>query len=57
MAIQPNTRLAVFVNNIAGSDLQPSTFVEASGGVVAERPMYSNYNGWDGGHDVAGYAR
>ncbi len=23
-------------------------------GIVAERPMYFDYNGWDGGHDVVG---
>ena len=56
MAIQPNTRLTVYVNSDAGPDLQLSTFVEANAGVVVERPMYFNYNGWDGGHDVVGFA-
>jgi hypothetical protein len=23
--------------------------------VVAERPMYFDYNGWTGGHDVVGF--
>ncbi len=27
------------------------------GDVIAERPMYFNYNGWNGGHDTLGYAK
>ncbi len=42
MAIQPNNRLTVFVKKDAGPDSQLSTFVEASAGVVVERPMYFN---------------
>jgi hypothetical protein len=23
--------------------------------IIAERPMYFNYNGWTGGHDAVGF--
>jgi hypothetical protein len=34
-----------------------SAKVECTNGqtIIAERPMYFNYNGWTGGHDVVGY--
>jgi hypothetical protein len=57
MTIQPHTRLTIYVNNDAGPDLQLSTFVKSNVDVVVERPMYFNFNGWDGGHDVVGYPR
>ncbi len=52
-----NSRITLFVNNHAGAGLQLSTKIHVTSGpgIIAERPMYFNYLGWDGGHDVVGY--
>ncbi len=53
--IGPSSRATVMVNGIVGPDRDVSVKVESDGEIVAERPMYFNYNGvWDGGHDVVG---
>ncbi len=57
MNIPPNARLTVNVNHDAGPNLQLSTRVMASDFVVVERPMYFDFSGRDGGHDVVGYAQ
>ncbi len=57
--IPAGTRYTLRVNDHAGPNLQLSTrvrFVSGDLGIVAERPMYFNYNGvWDGGHDTLGF--
>jgi len=55
--IGPTTRATVKVNEIVGADKNVSIKVVADAPIVAERPMYFNYQGaWTGGHDVVGYA-
>ncbi len=35
-----------------------STVITSNDGdIIVERPMYFNYNGWNGGHDTLGYAK
>ena len=53
-----HSRYTIDVNQDAGSDLQLAckVVVIAGPGIVAERPMYFNYQGvWNGGHDALGY--
>lgn len=54
--IQPHSRYTVMVNIDAGSGLQLSTRVTVIAGpaIVVERPMYFDYAGWTGGHDIVG---
>ncbi len=50
------SRATLKVADVVGRGHDVSTRVTAEGGVVAERPMYFNYNGvWTGGHDVIGF--
>ncbi|RJP34457.1 MAG: hypothetical protein C4536_02670 [Actinobacteria bacterium] len=54
--IPPNSRYTVPVNRDAGDDLAISAEVSSNQPIIAERPMYFNYDGkWSGGHDVVGY--
>ena len=56
--VPAHSRYTIDVNADAGTGLQLSCrIVVTSGpGVVAERPMYFNYDGeWNGGHDAVGY--
>lgn len=55
-AIAANSRYTVSVNSDAGTNLSLSAQVESDQGVVVERPMYFDFFGWTGGHDVVGYA-
>ncbi len=54
--IPPHSRATVMVNIDAGSGLQLSTQVTVTSGppIVVERPMYFDYAGWTGGHDIVG---
>ena len=53
--VPAGTRHTVYVNEQACAGLQLSAQVVSDKPVVAERPMYFNYNGaWTGGHDVLG---
>jgi Tol biopolymer transport system component len=59
VGIGPNTRATVFVNDAVGANKQVSMKVTSDDPIVAERPMYFNYQGlgnwnWTGGHDVMG---
>lgn len=59
LSVPPRTRASFKVNDILGPDLQNSLKLESDQPVVAERPMYYNYqglgaHGWDGGHCVMG---
>ncbi len=49
-------RFTVFVNDEvpAGSDI--SIIVDSDLPILAERPMYFNFQGWTGGHNVVGYS-
>jgi photosystem II stability/assembly factor-like uncharacterized protein len=57
VTIPPKSRLTLMVNEQAGENYQLSTKVKVlSGpGIIAERPMYFDSNGWNGGHVVVGY--
>ncbi len=50
------SRVTLWVNVHAGEAYQLSSRVRVLSGpdIVAERPMYFDYSGWDGGHDVVG---
>ena len=55
VAIPPNSRATVNVNGEAGADKEVSLMVTSQQSIVAERPMYFNYQGkWTGGHDAVG---
>ncbi|OFW56336.1 MAG: hypothetical protein A2Y75_03815 [Candidatus Solincola sediminis] len=50
-----SSRVTVNVNRAVGAGKEVSVKLESDGMVLAERPMYFNYNEiWDGGHDVMG---
>ncbi len=54
-SVGPHTRGTFKVNDVLGPDYQTSLKLESSQPVVAERPMYFNYQGaWTGGHCVMG---
>ncbi len=55
--VPANSRITVLVNaNCGGSySLSARIRVTSGPGIIVERPMYFNYLGWDGGHDVVGY--
>ena len=55
-SLNPSSRLTVDINQLAGAGKELSMrVVSSSASVVAERPMYFNYQGvWSGGHDVIG---
>jgi len=53
--LSPNSRYTVNVNAEVGPDKEVSTMLESDQRIVAERPMYFNYQGKvTGGHDVVG---
>ncbi len=61
VGIGANTRATVNVNAAAGPDKEVSMRVTSDDPIVAERPMYFDYQGlgnnnWTGGHIVMGYA-
>ncbi|OFW57113.1 MAG: hypothetical protein A2Y75_01965 [Candidatus Solincola sediminis] len=50
-----SSRTSLKVNDVVGPDKDVSVKITSDGEIVAERPMYFNYNGiWSGGHDVIG---
>jgi hypothetical protein len=54
--VPANSRLTVNVNQDAGANQDISARVSSDQPIIAERPMYFNYNGvWTGGHDVVGF--
>jgi len=55
-SVPASSRYTIDVNQVVGADRDVSMRVgSVSEGIVAERPMYFNYNGaWTGGHDVVG---
>jgi len=57
--VNPNTRATFRTRDQIGSGKNASLYLESDQDVVAERPMYFNYQGlasnnWTGGHDVVG---
>ncbi len=58
VVIPPRTRKTLYANTEAGNDLELSCSLRVKSGppVMVERPMYFDFHGWDGGHDVVGYA-
>ncbi len=50
LTIPPHARETVLVNNIVGPERDVSVQVDSDVPIVAERPMYFNYGGMDGGH-------
>ena len=55
-ALQPHSRTTIDVNAEAGPGLDVALQVDSDVPILAERPMYFTFNGWTGGHDVAGAA-
>ncbi|OFW58976.1 MAG: hypothetical protein A2W01_10185 [Candidatus Solincola sediminis] len=57
VTVPPHSRQTIMVNQDAGADYQLSVRVRVASGpdIVVERPMYFNFRGWTGGHDVVGY--
>jgi len=53
--VPANTRLTVNVNDDAGANQDISAEVSSDQPIIVERPMYFDYQGWTGGHDVVGY--
>ncbi|MDD5747580.1 MAG: DUF5719 family protein [Actinomycetota bacterium] len=53
--ISARARATLNVAGVIGRGHDVSARVQADKPVVAERPMYFNYNGWTGGHDVVGF--
>lgn len=53
-SIQPRSRYTVWVNGDVGPNQDVSAEVTSDVPIIAERPMYFDYNGWTGGSDVVG---
>jgi len=53
--VMANSRYTLSVNLDAGPDESLSARVESDMPIVCERPMYFDFNGLPGGHDVVGY--
>lgn len=56
VSVPAGTRRTVMVNDHAGAGYQLSCGLSSDEPVVVERPMYFEFRGWTGGHDVVGYA-
>ncbi len=54
--VKANTRLSVNVNSDVGANQDISAQVSSDKPIIVERPMYFDYHGWTGGHDVVGYS-
>ena len=55
--VAANSRATFYAADHVGAGKDISLLVESDQDIVAERPMYFNYNGWcPGGHDVVGYS-
>jgi hypothetical protein len=55
LVVPAKTRVSLLLNDQIGTDYQLSIKVTSDNPIVAERPMYFDYNGITGGHDDAGY--
>ncbi len=57
IVVKAKSRSTVDVKLKIGANQDASAKVISDQGIIAERPMYFNYNGvWTGGHDVIGYS-
>ena len=57
VVVKAKSRSTVDVKLMIGPNQDASAKIISDQGIIAERPMYFNYNGvWDGGHDVVGYS-
>ena len=57
VVVKAKSRSTVDVRLKIGANQDASATVISDQGIIAERPMYFNYNGvWNGGHDVIGYS-
>jgi len=57
VTVKAKSRYTVDVKLAIGADQDVSAELTSDKGIIAERPMYFNYNGvWNGGHDVVGYS-
>lgn len=55
LRMEPRSRHTVGVNDYLGPNCDASVLVESGAPIVAERPMYFNYQGWcTGGHVAVG---
>ncbi len=54
MSVNPKSRSTIDVNAAAGSNKEVSVKISSDQAIIAERPMYFNFNGINGGHDVVG---
>ncbi len=55
LTLGANTRETISVNSVVGTNKEVSIKVESTQPIVAERPMYFNYQGkWQGGHSTIG---
>ena len=52
--VKTRSRFTIDVSSDVGDGKDVSTHIRSSLPVVAERPMYFNYQGWDGGSDSLG---
>ncbi len=56
LKISPNTRHTIDVNSSVGNNQEVSVKITSDDEpIVAERPMYFNFSGIDGGHNVLGF--
>jgi hypothetical protein len=53
--VKANTRLTVSANSDVRADQDISALVSSDQPIIVERPMYFDFNGWTGGHDVVGF--
>ena len=47
--------MTVSANSDVGANQDISAQVSSDNPIIVERPMYFDYNGWTGGHDVVGF--
>lgn len=55
--VDPDTRTTIDVNSLVGPEQDVSCRVSSDVPIVAERPMYFDFSGYNGGHDVMGDPR
>ncbi len=53
--ILPNSRYTIFVNDDAGPNRTISTEIVSDHNIICERPIYFDYYGLTGGHDLMGF--
>ena len=56
-SIAPHSRLTIKVNDVVTEKTDVSASIYAPWPIALERPMYFNYQGITGGHNVVGFGR